>query len=449
MSSDTFFYWLSLPVYMSSHEWPALQLALDELILARALQMAKDSVAGGVDWLEAGTPLIKSEGVDAIRTLKKEFPEHVIVADMKTMDTGGYEVEMAAKAGADVVCILGVADDDTIADAVRSADNYGCEVLVDLIGTEDPAKRAREVEELGAHYVGVHVGIDQQMRGHDPLDIVRDVSAAVTIPVSVAGGVNSASAPSMIAAGASIVVVGGAITKAEDIKAATIEIKKAMATGEAGTGAIRKYGKEEIRGAFLQASSCNISDAMHREGVIEGVRPMFQSIPKMVGTAVTVEALDGDWAKPVEAIDECGPGQVLVISAKPGNKAVWGELATNSCRVQKVEGVVIDGAARDADGIEKLGLPVFCSVIRPNAGDPKGHGSIGSVIDCGGQKVRTGDWIVGDSSGVVVIPKERALEIANRALDVKEKEARIRKEITDGGRTLGSVLELLKWEKIG
>ena len=97
-------------------------------------------------------------------------------------------------------------------------------------------------------------------------------------------------------------------------------------------------------------------------------------------------------------------------------------------------------------GTEKIGIPVFSTAVSPNAGEPKGFGEIGADISCCGQQVKTGDWIVGDESGVVVIPKKRAYEIARRALEVRKNEVRIREEIKRGG-TLSSVAELLKWEK--
>ncbi|MBU4148932.1 MAG: orotidine 5'-phosphate decarboxylase, partial [Candidatus Omnitrophica bacterium] len=72
---------------------PILQVALDFVNLKRALKCAGEAVAGGVDWLEAGTPLIKSEGLSAVRELRRMFPRKTIVADMKIMDAGRVEVE--------------------------------------------------------------------------------------------------------------------------------------------------------------------------------------------------------------------------------------------------------------------------------------------------------------------------------------------------------------------
>ena len=116
---------------------PVLQVALDLLNADRALAIAHDAVKGGADWLEAGTPLIKSEGMDIVRQLREQFPGKTIVADMKTMDTGALETEMAAKAGADVICLLAASDDSTILDAVKSARKYGAKLMVDLIGVPD------------------------------------------------------------------------------------------------------------------------------------------------------------------------------------------------------------------------------------------------------------------------------------------------------------------------
>jgi len=117
-----------------------LQVALDLLNEHRALAIAKDSIEGGADWLEAGTPLIKSEGMKVVRKLKETFPKKTLVADMKTMDTGAFETEMAAKAGADVVCVLAASDDSTIIDALKSARKYGTKIMADLIGVDDTCR---------------------------------------------------------------------------------------------------------------------------------------------------------------------------------------------------------------------------------------------------------------------------------------------------------------------
>jgi 3-hexulose-6-phosphate synthase/6-phospho-3-hexuloisomerase len=168
----------------------------------------------------------------------------------------------------------------------------------------------------------------------------------------------------------------------------------------------------------------------------------------MAGRAVTVRTVNGDWAKPVEAIDVAKPGEVIVIDAQGGTTAVWGELASWSCKVKGVAGVVIDGAIRDVPDIVEMGFPAFARHQVSHAGEPKGHGEIGAEIVCGGQTVRSGDWVIGDASGVVVVPQERAVEIANRAVNVFETENRLREEIRRGS-TLSQQLELEKWEKVG
>ncbi len=182
---------------------PVLQVALDMMQLKRSIGIAQEAVDGGADWVEVGTPLIKSEGAEAVRTIKKAFPEHKIIADTKTVDTGAFEVEIMAKAGADIVTVLGLADDSTIAEAVLSGRKYGAEIMVDMINVPDKIKRAREVEKLGVGYICLHMGIDSQMRGEDaPIDTLKKIISEVSVPVAVAGGITSETVRNYVEAGA-------------------------------------------------------------------------------------------------------------------------------------------------------------------------------------------------------------------------------------------------------
>lgn len=428
---------------------PVLQVALDLVHGDRALTIAADAVKGGADWIEAGTPLIKSEGMEIVRKLKKTFPKHMIVADMKTIDVGGAEVEIAAKSGADVVVVLGVSSDPTITESILSARQYGSKVMVDLFNVSDKLARAREVERMGADFICVHVGVDEQMVGGTPISELRGLAEAVKIPIAAAGGINSETAPDIVKGGASIVIVGGAIIKAKDVTAAAKAVKKAIKSGKkVKTALFKKHGSEELFEAFMKVSSPNVADAQHKKGAMKGIHPRVKHGLKMVGRALTVNTVSGDWAKPVEAVDRAQPGDVIVIDACAGEIAVWGELASWSAKTKGVAGVVIDGAARDIDSIIEIDFPCFSRYISSNAGEPKGYGGIGHEISCGGVTVRTGDWIIGDESGVVVVPQENAVEVANRAIDVMERENRVREEIKKGG-TLSSVLKLEKWEKVG
>lgn len=428
---------------------PTLQVALDLMQLKRAVAIGQEAVEGGADWIEAGTPLIKSEGAEAVRELRRAFPGHKIVADTKTMDTGSFEVEIMAKAGANIVTVLGLADDATVDEAVKAGRKYGAEIMVDMINVRDRVKRGIEVEKLGAAYICMHMGIDTQMKGQEPpIDTLREIVSSVSIPVAVAGGITAENAGEYVEAGASIVIVGGAIVKTDDIALAAKNIKSSMSGAKVDTDLARKYGEDDLFEAFNRVSTCNISDAFHKQGVMTGINP--QSLAhrqKMVGRALTVQTANGDWAKPVEAIDRAKKGDVIVIDVGGAPVAVWGELASHSAKVMGVSGVVIDGAIRDIDDIRDLGFPAFSRTVAPCAGEPKGYGGIGIEITVGGQKVRTGDWIVGDESGIVVIPKEMAVEVANRSLDVHERENRTRAEIEHGS-TLSKVNEISKWEPV-
>ncbi|RZN14166.1 MAG: bifunctional hexulose-6-phosphate synthase/ribonuclease regulator [Methanosarcinales archaeon] len=422
---------------------PILQVALDVLETERAIEIATEAVAGGAEWIEAGTPLIKSEGMDAIRKLREAFPDKIIVADMKIQDTGALEVEMASKAGANVITILATADSTTVEDALRAARKYGTTLMADLLCTENRIVRAKELEQLGVDYINFHTGIDQQMKGETPLKLLKNVD--LVAPIAVAGGINAEIAAQEVSEGASIIIVGGNITRSENVTESTKKIISAMHKPQTTANKKINIQKEIIR-LLKNTSTPNITDAIHRKGAMKNIKSIVAG-QKIVGQAVTVQTFEGDWAKPVEAIDIAKPGEIIVIYNASKHIAPWGELASLSCINKGIAGVVIDGAVRDIDDIRKLKFPAFACNAVPNAGDPKGMGEINVEIVCGGQTVRQGDYIVGDDNGVVVIPIERAYEIARRAVEVAKTEQRIREEIKRG-KTLSQVLHLEKWEKM-
>jgi 3-hexulose-6-phosphate synthase/6-phospho-3-hexuloisomerase len=428
---------------------PTLQVALDFLELSRALGVAREAWKGGAVWIEAGTPLLKSEGLEAIRALRREFPKAYIIADTKTLDAGRTEFEASAKAGANCATVCVTESDSTVLQCIEAGRNYGIDVCVDLLGLRGDRliEVAKKCEEWGAHHVGLHLPIDDQMRGLDVTGSLRDLRPHVTIPIAVAGGVNSETAPAVVKAGAQIVIVGGAITKSADAAGATRTILKAIQSGKGAASELYKRGSsdEDIRKILTKVSTPNLSDAMHRSGDLPGIQLQTPGL-KIVGPAVTVRTYPGDWAKPVEAIDVAKPGDVIIVDAGGQGPAIWGELASESCLQRKLAGIVIDGAIRDIDTIREIGFPAAAKIVTPTAGEPKGFGEINVVLKMGGLQVAPGDWIVGDESGVVRIPKAKVVEVANRAQDVLEHENRLREEIRRKA-TLGSVAELHRWEK--
>lgn len=204
-----------------------LQLALDMLDTDQALDVAKQ-VAPWIDIIEIGTPLLKHEGLDVVKRLVLTFPDKTILVDTKTMDVGAYEAEFCFEAGASIVTVLGVADDNTIAGAVECAKHYGGTVMVDLINVPDKALRVQQLELLGAHVAGVHSGIDQQMAGHSPLEDLQLVQRSTQLPVAVAGGINIDNVDAILAEEPDTIIVGGAITGAKNAAHAAQAIRGRM-----------------------------------------------------------------------------------------------------------------------------------------------------------------------------------------------------------------------------
>lgn len=208
-----------------------LQVALDLIDLERALRVASrvaEACEHAFLLLEAGTPLIKAHGMEAVRKLSSLFSDIPVVADMKTADVGGLEAELAISSGAAYTTVLALASDETVRASVEAAHRLGGKVMADLMLVADPVKRARELAALGVDAVCYHVPIDVQRGGGPDLGAVatavESLKSAVNIEVAVAGGISAAVAGVLAGAGADILVVGRAVYAAPDPGAAAREI---------------------------------------------------------------------------------------------------------------------------------------------------------------------------------------------------------------------------------
>ena len=204
-----------------------LQVAMDVLTTDDALALA-DKVAEHVDIIELGTPLIKAEGLRAVTAIKAAHPDKIVFADLKTMDAGELEADIAFAAGADLVTVLGTAGNSTIVGAVAAATKHGKGVVVDLIGVADKVTRAREVTALGAVFVEMHAGLDEQAEPGFSLTTLLNQGETAKVPFSLAGGVSLATIASVQRAGAAVAVAGGAIYGADDPAAAAAALRGAI-----------------------------------------------------------------------------------------------------------------------------------------------------------------------------------------------------------------------------
>ena len=202
------------PKIQQSQE-PVVQLSLDLTDITEALETAHIAIDAGVDWLEAGTPLILAEGLNAVRALRKAFPNHPVVADLKTMDGGYLEAEMMAKAGATHVVVMARAHPETIKVVVKAGQDFGIKVMGDNLGCDDKVAASRMMEDLGVDYIVHHTGYDERNGiaaaggGRiSPLDDLDAVVSAVGIPVQAVGGLTLEEAVEMPKRGAPLVVIG-------------------------------------------------------------------------------------------------------------------------------------------------------------------------------------------------------------------------------------------------
>lgn len=203
-----------------------LQLALDLVDIPGAKQ-AVSEVAEYIDIVEIGTPVVINEGLRAVKEVKEAFPHLTVLADLKIMDAGSYEVMKASEAGADIITVLGASDDSTIRGAVEEARKHGNKILVDLINVKDIAGRAQEVDAIGVDYICVHSGYDHQAEGKNSFADLKAIKAVVkNAKTAIAGGIKLDTLPDVIAAQPDLVIVGGGITGAADPKATAAQIRE-------------------------------------------------------------------------------------------------------------------------------------------------------------------------------------------------------------------------------
>lgn len=196
------------------------QVSLDLTNLDDALRLAEVAVAAGADWLEVGTPLAIAEGVRAVHALRRAYPDHPIVADLKIMDGGYGESRLYGRAGADAVVVMARAHDATIERAADAAREFDLLLMVDDMGSTDPAADAARVESLGAGMVVHHLGHDHRRkhadRGLSPLSDLADVVAATSLPVEAVGGLSIEQAVGSVGLGATVVVFGAPLAIVEE-----------------------------------------------------------------------------------------------------------------------------------------------------------------------------------------------------------------------------------------
>lgn len=192
-------------------------------------------------------------------------------------------------------------------------------------------------------------------------------------------------------------------------------------------------------------SAPQISDALKsvtgEVGVIPSIKPVNNL--RVCGRVVTVRTSQHDWGTSVMAIDAAAPGEIIFIGADGDERAVWGELTSKTAMKRGIAGVVIYGSCRDIDALLELDFPVFSRDYVPCAGEPRAEGQLNVDLECDGVMVKKGDLLLGDESGVVVVPSEVTGEVVKAALKVREKESSI-VEGVEGGISLSEILGLRK-----
>ena len=188
-----------------------------------------------------------------------------------------------------------------------------------------------------------------------------------------------------------------------------------------------------------------LADCMHGRGALDHhIKPLDLTNCRMTGTVITCQCGPDDNLGLFAALHFAQPGDILVAGTNGFTQsAVSGDIMLGMARNKGVIGFVTDGMVRDIEGILVVGLPVFSRGVTPNSCVRNGPGSVGLAVAMAGVSIESGDVMVGDRDGVVVIPRNELDDVCRKLLDVKEAEANLTRRVRLGLDGLETLDELL------
>lgn len=217
--------WVNWKELIDRGDWMNLQLALDRLTWEKCFELVEET-REAIDYIEIGTGVIKEYGMPIVREMRKRYPDKIIVADMKICDAGKHEAKQAFAAGADITTVMAFASPITIKDTLDVAREYDKQIMIDLLGVTSQEK-VKELEEINAAAVGLHIGMDQQQESafhNDLFSLVKGYDFEVTV----AGGINLKTLPQIVKGKPDTVIVGSAITKVGKPREVALEMQRIM-----------------------------------------------------------------------------------------------------------------------------------------------------------------------------------------------------------------------------
>lgn len=194
-----------------------LQLSLDWMNMEEAVDTVR-RLYDRIDIIEVGTPMIFDYGLKCVGEMKKLFPQKIVLADMKIMDAGQQETAMAVKMGADIITVMGAANNLTIEMAVEAAHKGGKKIMVDLLGVDQIERKAIALEDMGVDYICVHTAFDMKQESDRPIEELERVKRVIRSGrTAIAGGITLKELDAVMAGAPDVVIVGGGILNSADL----------------------------------------------------------------------------------------------------------------------------------------------------------------------------------------------------------------------------------------
>lgn len=261
---------------------PILQIALDLVDLDDAIRIANEAVATGyVDWIEVGTPLIKSEGLHAVKRIKENFPGKKIVVDMDVIGHSS-ELEAAIDTGADIISISGMAPEDILRNCVKESRKSKIEIMVDITKVSSPLEISQRLEDMDVDYLLVN------------FDDLEEISNSVINLIAVAIDSDTKRAVDAVDLGADVIILSEAITKTTNIPEVVRNVKKAMSRESITPKVNQEIPPDEnymggitkclgnVRNILIKLEAQRRADEENRSHMEEEMRKMEERFTKML-----------------------------------------------------------------------------------------------------------------------------------------------------------------------
>lgn len=405
---------------------PKLSVSLEFLHLENALFCAEQSVSAGVEILEIGSTLLKSTGLTSIKVLRERFPNVTLVADMKVQNNIASEIKAIVDAGANSITISGSASPDVWKESIDIASEYNVEIILDF---RDIVQPQEYITENIPEKINI-VMFSLKQNGNIAFSLLQKATSSLTIPVAVRDVQEEDDIAEAISLGASIISVSFCDAKEKNIQEAVKKIQKILSdTKKTFPEDPVSLHEEQLFELLDQVAPSDFCEVIESPCFLDEIFPI-QKYTKIIGKVATLKTWPGSELAVLEFLLTLQPKTILVIDAGGRGAAVWGQMATEIAIKKGLTAVVINGSIKEVNKIREKSFPCYTTSMSSKM-EKKQSMAIDEhcTLKIGEVFISSGDWLIGNDTGIVCISQNNVFLNANKALKRYKDRMRIIRDV--------------------